>query len=45
MNECIVLQGLEFCSVGKVIADGEGSEGAREVFAEIEISCAEIDDK
>ena len=38
MNECIVLQGLdalaEFCSVGKVIADGEGSEG--EVFVEIE---------
>ena len=38
MNEWIVLQGLvalaELCSVGKVIADGEGSEG--EVFAEIE---------
>ena len=38
MNECIVLQGLgalaELCSVGKVIADGEGSEG--KVFAEIE---------
>ena len=38
MNECIVLQGLgavtELCPVGKVIADGEGSEGM--VFAEIE---------